>query len=148
MTLQTPDGFRHGYALPVRYADMDTLGHVNNAKYLTYVEQARITYVRDLGLWDGKASPYGIIMARAEVDYRSPVTMDDGEALVFSRTTRIGGKSFEMEHLVMVERGGLPVLAARAVIVGVAFDYQNNATITVPEDWRAKIAAYEGWPNP
>lgn len=141
--LMTPEGFHHRYAIVVRYGDMDALGHVNNAKYLTYIEQARITYVRDLGLWDGKANQYGIIMARAVVDYKSPVTMDDGEAVVFSRVIRVGNKSFEMEHRVMVERGGQPVVAATATIVGVAFDYLANATIPVPDDWREKIQSYE-----
>ena len=142
--IATPINFRHRYAITVRYGDMDTLGHVNNAKYLTYIEQARIQYVRELGMWDGKASQYGIIMARAVVDYKSPVTMDDGEAIIFSRTARLGNKSFDMEHWVMVERDGQAVLAATAGIVGVAFDYVSNATITIPEDWREKITAYEG----
>lgn len=141
--IPTPEGFRHRHAIAVRYGDMDTLGHVNNSKYLTYIEQARITYVRDLALWDGKLGDYGIIMARAVVDYRVPVTMDDGEAVIFSRTARIGTKSFEMEHLVMVERGGHPVVAAQASIVGVAFNYSANATIAVPDEWRAKINGYE-----
>jgi len=141
--IQTPEKFRHRYAITVRYGDMDALGHVNNAKYLTYVEQARIIYVRDLGLWDGKTSQYGIIMARAVVDYKSPVTMDDGEAIVFSRTARIGNKSFDMEHWIMVEREGQSILAATAMIVGVAFDYLSNATVVIPDDWREKISDYE-----
>ncbi|MCU0476436.1 MAG: acyl-CoA thioesterase [Anaerolineae bacterium] len=86
--IPTPEGFRHRYVMPVRYGDIDSLGHVNNAKYLTYIEQARIIYVRDLALWDGKLADFGIIMARAEVDYRSPITLDDGDAVVFSRTVR------------------------------------------------------------
>jgi len=144
--IPTPENFRHRYAITVRYGDMDTLGHVNNAKYLTYVEQARIVYVRDLGMWNGAVSQYGIIMARAVVDYKSPVTMDDGEAIVFTRTSRVGNKSFEMEHWVMVERDGQPVLAATASIVGVAFDYVSNATVIIPDDWRVRIAAYEQHP--
>ncbi len=141
--IETPQNFRHRYAIAVRYGDMDTLGHVNNAKYLTYIEQARIEYVRELGMWDGKTSQYGIIMARAVVDYKSPVTMDDGEAIIFSRTARIGNKSFDMEHWVMVERDGQAVLAATAGIVGVAFDYLSNETIVVPDAWREKITDYE-----
>jgi acyl-CoA thioester hydrolase len=141
--LATPEGFHHRYAITVRYGDMDTLGHVNNAKYLTYVEQARINYVRELGMWDGKANQYGIIMARAVVDYKSPVTMDDGEAVIFSRTVRVGNKSFEMEHWVMVERDGQPILAAIVSIVGVAFDYVTNTTVIIPDSWREKIQTYE-----
>ena len=35
-----PEGFRHGVPIQVRWADLDAMGHVNNAKYLTYLEQA------------------------------------------------------------------------------------------------------------
>lgn len=142
--LVTPDGFRHRCVVVVRYGDMDTLGHVNNAKYLTYVEQARISYVRELGMWDGNLNRYGIIMARAVVDYKSPITLADGEAVIFTRTAKLGNKSFDMEQWVMVERDGQPVVAATALIVGVAFDYTANATIPVPDDWREKIKNYEG----
>ena len=43
----------------------------------------------------------------------------------------------------MVEREDQPVLAATAMIVGVAFDYLSNATVVIPDDWREKITGYE-----
>ena len=45
--------FRFSFPVEVRFADLDALGHLNNAKYLTYAEQARILYVRQICGWDG-----------------------------------------------------------------------------------------------
>lgn len=140
---QPTEGFRHRYAIAIRYGDMDTLGHVNNAKYLTYLEQARIIYVRELGIWSGAQDSAGIIMARAVADYKLPITMDDGEATVWTRTSRIGTKSFDLTSLITVERQGITQVSCQAVITGVAMDYVANQSIRIPQDWLDKIHAYE-----
>ena len=54
--LNAPDGYRHSIPMEIRFADIDSLGHVNNAAYLTYMEQARLRYVRDVGV--GSSRPY------------------------------------------------------------------------------------------
>ena len=48
--------FRFILPLEVRYADLDPQWHVNNTRYLTYLEQGRMAYLVHLGLWDGKDS--------------------------------------------------------------------------------------------
>jgi hypothetical protein len=54
------------YPIEVRYGDLDPQGHVNNAKYLTYMEQARVAYIRRLGVWKGDSFlDIGIILADA-----------------------------------------------------------------------------------
>jgi acyl-CoA thioester hydrolase len=42
--------FRFYHSIEVRFSDLDAQGHVNNANYLTYIEQARIAYIQKLGL--------------------------------------------------------------------------------------------------
>lgn len=145
-TLPAPDGFRYSTPIAIRYGDMDTLGHVNNAKYLTYLEQSRVSYARDLGLWDGSLTATGIILARAELDFRAPMTLDDGIATVWTHMSRIGHKSFEMTHVVTVDRGNQRIVTLNAKSVGVAYDYMQNATIAVPEVWRSAVASYEPLP--
>ncbi len=135
--------FRFRLAIPIRYADMDTLGHVNNAKYLTYVEQARICYIRELSLWSGGVSEMGLIVARIECDYKLPLTMDDGEAIVYQRVTRMGTKSFDIEFIITRKDGEREAIAAQGKVVMVVYDYTRNVSVTMPEDWRAKIVAYE-----
>lgn len=141
--MDTPENYRYSTTIPIRYGDMDTLGHVNNAKYLTYLEQSRISYIRDRGLWDGSLSAQGLIVARIEIDYRAPISMDDGQAIVWTRVSRIGNKSFDMTQVVMVERGEHVITAAEAKSVIVVYDYTASVTAPIPDSWRTLITSFD-----
>ena len=135
--------FRHRVNLTVRFADLDVLGHVNHAKYLTYMEQGRILYVQDVCSWAGNWNMLGMILAKASVDYQQPLTFAQ-ELAVLTRCSRLGGKSFDLEYaLVELTDGDLGAVVATGLTVMVAYDYQQNQTIPVPDDWREKILAYE-----
>lgn len=141
--MAAPAGFRYFTPIAIRYGDMDTLGHVNNAKYLTYLEQSRVSYFRDQRLWDGSISDTGMILARVEIDFKAPITMDDGTATVWTRVSKLGNRSFDMEHLIIVEREEGALVAATSRTVVVVYDYTKNATTPIPEAWRSLILAYE-----
>lgn len=134
--------FRFFVPLTVRYSDLDPQGHVNNARYLTYLEEARIAYIRELGLWDGESFlDVGIIIAEARVVYRAAITI--GQNLRAGvRTARLGSKSLMMEYI--LEDAGDGRLLATGSTVLVTYDYHQNQTIPVPESWRQAITAYEG----
>ncbi len=84
-------------SVDVRYRDLDTFNHVNNAVYLTYFEQARVAYFKSLGWRSDDAS---VVVARAEVNYRRPIFLED-EVKVGCRVARFGSKSYVMEYLVV-----------------------------------------------
>jgi acyl-CoA thioester hydrolase len=136
-------GFRHRTPIAIRYGDMDSLGHVNNAKYLTYVEHARIRYVEDLGIWDGSQSSSGMIVARVIIDYKLPLTIQDGTVDVWTRCSRLGNKSADFETLIVTRRDGALIVAANCTATGVAMDYQQNRSIPLPQSWRDVMIAYE-----
>ncbi len=138
----TPEGFRHHIAVQVRWGDLDALGHVNNAVYLTYIEQARITYMNDQQMWDGSDSGLGVIMARVALDYKLPLIATD-EVHVFSRCARLGNRSFEIEQQIIRLRDGQQAVSAQGSTVGVAYDYRVNQSVPVPAAWRERIKAYE-----
>ncbi len=70
--------FRFFHPIVVRYGDLDPQGHVNNAGFITFMEHARVSYIRQLGLWDGKTFlEIGFILARVELDYKAPILMTD-----------------------------------------------------------------------
>ncbi len=137
-----PEGFRHGVPIQVRWADLDAMGHVNNAKYLTYLEQARIHYINTLGLWDGQATRRGMIMARVELDYKFPLTLA-GEVVVYTRTSRLGTKSLDTEQQVVRYLDGEARVAAAAKITLVVYDYERGQSAPIPDAWRATLTAYE-----
>lgn len=135
-----PEHYRYVTPMTIRYNDMDTLGHVNNAVYLTYFEQARVNYFRDLTLWTGEASEFGLILAKATCEYKLPLRMDDGTVNIWTRCSRIGNKSFEMAHLITRADESI---AATGHTVMVAFDYVHNQTVAIPSAWRQSLIDYE-----
>jgi acyl-CoA thioester hydrolase len=83
----------------VRYRDLDTFNHVNNAVYLTYFEQARVAYFAELG-WNARDD--SVVVARAEVNYRRAIVL--GQRLrVGCRVARFGTKSYVMEYLILAD---------------------------------------------
>jgi acyl-CoA thioester hydrolase len=136
-----PD-FHFSHPIEVRYGDLDPQGHVNNAKYLTYLEQARVIYFQRLELWQGKSfMDIGVILADAQITFRKPILYRD-EIQVGVKITRLGNKSMTVEQQIEgIETGEN---FASATIVLVAFDYHQQATIQIPEGWRTIIQNFEG----
>jgi acyl-CoA thioester hydrolase len=119
----------------VRFRDLDPMGHVNNAVFLTYVESARVAFLQHLG-----AAPtledMGIIVARVEIDFRAPVRLGD-EVEVTVRASRFGDKSFDLDHELLVD--GNVVAEAKTVLV--TYDYSKREPMPIPDEWRRKLAA-------
>lgn len=134
--------FHYFHPIIVRYGDLDPQGHVNNAAFLTYLEHARVNYIRHLELWDGKSFlSIGFILARIELDYKAPILMTD-LVEVGVRTSRLGNKSLDMEYLVRQIEGDK--IYAVGKTVQVAYDYQTGKTIPLRQNWRETIIKFEG----
>src|SRR5688500_11013600 len=65
------------HRIEVRFSDCDPLGHANNAKYLTYLEQARLAHWRAVWGFGTREDVPGVILARAEIDFRRPARYGD-----------------------------------------------------------------------
>jgi acyl-CoA thioester hydrolase len=114
------------------------MGHVNNAVYLTYLEVARFAYWRDVA--DGRSTgEAGVIMARAEIDYKAPATYKD-RLEVRTAITGFGRTSFVFEYEIVDQTGRL---IATAKTIQVFYDYQAEKPVAVPPGYRALIEAYE-----
>lgn len=141
-----PAEFHYVIPMTVRFADLDVLQHLNHAAYLTYMEQARIMYIRDVCSWAGGSDQWlslGMILARAEIEYKLPVAFGDS-VQVRVRTSRLGGKSFDLEYVMTRQQeDGLPEVAASAKTVMVAYDYEKATTVLVPTEWRQRMIAHE-----
>jgi acyl-CoA thioester hydrolase len=133
--------FRFYHPIEIRYGDLDPQGHVNNAKYLTYMEQARISYIRHLNLWEGGSFlKIGIILADVQVTFLAPILF--GQAVrVGTRVTRLGNKSMTMGY--EIEDHQSRQIQATGSSVLVAYDYDTEMTIPIPEHWRRTISEFE-----
>jgi acyl-CoA thioester hydrolase len=125
------EGFPYVHRETVRFRDVDALGHVNNAVFLTYLEEARIGFLVPKG-----AEAAGMILARVEIDFRAPLRTGD-ELEIGVRPAGVGTKSFELEYQV---RTGETV-AAEAKTILVSFDYETGRSVEVPQAWREALAA-------
>lgn len=135
------NSFRFHYPIEVRYGDLDPQGHVNNARYLTYMEQARVAYLRHLGLWDGKSFlDIGIILAEVRVTFHSPIYYGQ-DVQVGVRVTRLGNKSLTMDYLLWDGKTSEQFASGSSVLV--AYNYRQHCTLPIPEHWRQIIIAYE-----
>ena len=111
----------------VRFGDCDPMGHANNAVYSTYLEQARIATL-------GGLDPF--ILARVEIDFRHELRADD-PIEIRTRCSRVGTKSFELEHEIWT--GDRLAAEAKSVLVG--YDYESGASVPLSDDIKRRLSA-------
>lgn len=132
--------FRFRHPLQARFSDCDLFGHVNNAVYLTYMEEARWAYWRALTGDFPHGSLPGLILARAECDFIRPIR--PGERIdVWLGTTKVGRTSIAMDYEMLDDKG---TLVAKGKSVMVTYEYSSARPIPVPDWCRAKLEEYEG----
>ena len=133
--------FYYHFQIDVRYGDLDPQWHVNNARFLTFIEQARMTYLVKVGIFDGKTfMELPLIVADAHISYLAPIQFAE-TVDVRTRVSKIGNKSMVFEYEIASAKSDR--LYARAETVMVAYDYHTKSSIPVPAEWRRKISSFE-----
>ena len=134
------DDFKYKTAIPIRFSDMDLFGHANNAVFLTYFEQARSNYWKEIILWNW--DEMGIILAKAEVEFISPVVLTD-ELFAYVKTSRVGKSSFDIDYILVAENLNNHSIRAKGTTVQVAFDYVSNKPAQIPEIYKNKMIEFD-----
>ena len=139
MSEKTSD-YKYKTPIPIRFSDIDAVGHVNNAIYLTYFEIARFNYWRDVTNWD--LSENGVIVGRTEVNYLKPVMLHDNIAC-YVRVVRIGNSSFDIMHILVkiTEKGEEICTTGKTVCI--SYDYSANKSVKIPDNLREKMIEYD-----
>jgi acyl-CoA thioester hydrolase len=139
--------FSHRVEITVRFADTDAMGHVNNAKYLTYCEIARIRYWTDVTgdpIALGTEGAESLILAEARITYRAPAFHGE-DITVETRATRIGRSSFTLEHrLLACVPGDAPRLVAVSESILVRYDYATSLPVALLPEHIEAIEGFEG----
>jgi acyl-CoA thioester hydrolase len=123
----------------IRWRDMDAFKHVNNAVYLTYLEETRDEWFLQV-LGNGLLLN-DFVLARCAVDYRSSVTQEDGHVDVELRCTRVGRSSVTTAERISVPGAG-GRLAAEAEAVLVHYDWETGTSRPLTEEIGA---AFRSW---
>jgi acyl-CoA thioester hydrolase len=124
--------------ITVQWSEMDALGHVNNARFFSWFESARIALFQRIGVATSGPSATGPILATTTCDFLRAVVYPASLG-VSVRVTRIGETSITMEYEVTDEASA--ELYARGSSVAVLVDYSTMAKVRVPDDVRAAVAA-------
>jgi acyl-CoA thioester hydrolase len=126
------------YQPEIRFVDMDAMGHINNATYFTYLEQARIDYFRTLRAerWDWVEE--GVVVAKNELNYQVPIFFGD-EVIIETKCSHIGNKSITLSSKIFKVKGEDSVLCAYGDCVLVCFNHKTQTTHTIPISWREML---------
>ena len=114
--------------LQLRWSDQDALGHVNNARIVTLMEEARIRWTRQ----DGKAGrfEFGTVVASLQIDYKRPLHYQP-EMLIRMGISRVGNKSFTVRGIGYQD--GQPVFESTTVMVPLAADGVSSRVLSDQE---------------
>ncbi len=125
------DLFQSHARLKVRYRDLDTFNHVNNSVYPSYMEFGRLDYMKRYldGMIDWKSR--GFILGTNHIVYLRPLFLFD-DVHIYTGVGKIGNRSVTFVNL--ITNGKEPVAVAYSVLV--AYNFLEEKSIAVPDDWR------------
>ena len=131
-------GNKYTYAteVPVRWIDMDSMGHVNNGTFFTYFEQVRCEHFDAVGLVIGGGAPEGPIIAETTCKFRAPVVHGD-VLTVGSMCEKVDNTSWLQKYAIVSHASGRVVAEGSASLVW--FDYQRGQRKTFSEDAERKL---------
>lgn len=122
----------HEQHIRIRWRDVDAYGHVNNAVYLTYLEEARDAWVHEV-----LGPEANFVIARIAIDYRRELSLEDREVVVRCRGDGYGTSSVRTAEEILV--GDETAASARSVIV--AHDAVARASRPLTDAERAVLDA-------
>ena len=120
-----------------RFSDVDSFMHVNNIWQQSYFDMGKTDfYVKVLGI-PGVFDRLRIITASTHTDYLGQVRLMD-DIVVTTDISRLGNKSMTLHQRIM--NGDKCLTESSSVMV--AFDFELQQTVTIPDEWRTKLEEY------
>ena len=137
MSIEKITDYPHHYELKTRWRDIDSFGHVNNAVFLTYIEDARILFFRR---WKITEMNKSLIVASIKIDYLQQID-HPSNLIVGQKISRIGNSSFDIQSTLFIKGQSKPV--ARSVVISVCFDYKQNKSVPVYDEITADFHLHQ-----
>jgi len=135
-----PRRLAHVERIPIRWGDMDAMGHVNNTVYFRFMEQARIAWFERLVPEDDAWQSTGIVIASASCNYKRAITYPGTvEVKLFVGPT--GGASVPTYYELRVDDDPAPYADGAAVVVFI--DMKSQKSRRIPEQIRARLERAE-----
>ena len=134
-------GFFVWEPVEVRWGDMDAMGHVNNARFFTYCESARIRYFSEVALEPVEAAPTAPLVVTAGCTFRRQVRFP-ASLEVGVRCARLGRTSFELAYGIFPAQGEEAVADGSSVVVWT--EVASGRPVPLPAELRRRIGALDG----
>lgn len=135
----TRDDFIYWMEMDVRWGDMDSQRHVNNAVYFTYCESARVELLGKLGVRGKSFGRFGPALVSTTCNFRKqvvyPSRVDVGVVV-----EKIGTRSFTMKYGLFLH--GTDDLVADASSVNAWVDYEKGRAVALTEEMKVALSAY------
>ncbi|MGH2639881.1 MAG: acyl-CoA thioesterase [Rhabdochlamydiaceae bacterium] len=128
----------HSIKIVVPFGDIDMMGHVNNVRFFSYLEQVRTDYLylTARSTDEEEKFPVRLIMAHVEIDYKAPARWRD-ELTIRMRTASVGTSSWVYEYEILNEKENRLVALGKSVQV--AYDYDAGKSINLPPEVRKRL---------
>lgn len=134
--------FKFNLPIQMRWNDMDALGHVNNAIYITYFETARgLFMMKACPQWDWHRDMF--LIGNVNVNFQKELLLTSQNVRVHVRTSKIGTKSFVLEYAITSDKNGENVIHATGTTTQIMFDMQTRKTIEVPDWVRESLTEFD-----
>ncbi len=137
----TQENFKYLQFIQTRWRDMDAIGHINHAIYLTYFETVRVNYLNELG-FDllKRGMDKGVILASMKIDYWRQSTYPSNFN-IGCRIIRIGHKSFDLFSAIFDDSETRPITSG--IFTLVTFDYKLQKTISITDNIKNNYLPFE-----
>ena len=122
------EDFKFQHPISTRWKDLDAFRHINNAVFLSYIEDARIVLLKR---WKINYAEKSLIVASVKIDYLKQV-QHPASLIIGQRVSRLGNKSFDIQSAVFVKGNPEPVCIS--TITSVAFDFKLNQTVKLYQE--------------
>ncbi|MGV8872374.1 MAG: acyl-CoA thioesterase [Rhodococcus sp. (in: high G+C Gram-positive bacteria)] len=123
--------------LQVRWGDSDRLGHVNNTRFIEYLQEGRVQFLN--AALGGSEQRGAAVVRKLTTEFLHPILDDSGPLTIDLWITSVGNTSYGVEHVV-TDRDG--ALCARAEALMVAFDLTTSSSRPLREDERHLLTEY------
>jgi acyl-CoA thioester hydrolase len=118
------------FRMPIRWGDLDSMGHVNNTVYFRFFEQARIAWFESLRMGTGPHGE-GPILARVSCDFMRPLTYP-GDVIVRQLLRQLGRSSVTLDLELRRSDGDALYAKGDSVIVWMDYDKGRSTPWPVP----------------
>lgn len=133
------EGFKVIEPIQIRWCDIDALGHINNATYLSYLELARVFYWRKV-FSKSSVKDINFVVAEINIKYKYPATLDSN-LLIGIKVSEIRRSSFVFYYEIWEKV--LEKLVVEANSVQVMYDFYEKKVVPIPEEWKEIVLAFE-----